>query len=153
MATKELGHEAVSEEENSGDDENPSASQSKKKKKDQKVKSRDKGCFQSENPDESSDRKEEFEKEQEELQELATQKKNEDIWSDFLKDVGPTKKAKKSGSGLGALSSISKPKKSTSGNEPKAKSKTKAVKSSIDSLFDTFESGKKNRKSGGKKCL
>ena len=54
---------------------------SKKKKKDQKVKSRDKGCFQSENPDESSDRKEEFEKEQEELQELATQKKNEDIWS------------------------------------------------------------------------
>jgi len=141
--TKELGHEAVSEEENSGDDENPSASQSKKKKKDQKVKSRDKGCFQSENPDESSDRKEEFEKEQEELQELATQKKNEDIWSDFLKDVGPTKKVKKPGSGLGALSSISKPKKSATGNELKPKSKPKPAKSSIDSLFDTFESGQK----------
>jgi len=146
--TKELGHEAASEEENSGDDENPNAAKSKnkKKKKDQKAKSRDKGCFQLEIPNEEGDRKEEFQKEQEELQEIATQKKNEDIWSDFLKDVGPTKKAKKSGSGLGALSSISKPKKSTSGNEPKAKSKSKAAKSSIDSLFDTFESGQKIEK-------
>ena len=45
---------------------------------------------------------------------------------------------------MGSLSSISKPKKSI-GNENKAKSKskTKPAKSSIDSLFDTFESGNK----------
>ena len=45
---------------------------------------------------------------------------------------------------MGSLSSISKPKTST-GNENKAKSKskTKPAKSSIDSLFDTFESGNK----------
>ena len=66
---------------------------------------------------------------------------------DFKKDVGPTKKEKKSGSGLGSLSSMSKPKKSTTGNVSKPKSKPKskptAAKSSIDSLFDTFESGQK----------
>ena len=45
-------------------------------------------------------------------------------------------------SNLTILSTISKPKKST-GNENKAKSKTKPAKSSIDSLFDTFESGNK----------
>merc|ERR1712037_570558 len=100
--------------------------------------------------------KEEFKKEQEELQVIAekteacrfviaTEKKSDDIWSDFLKDAGPSKKPKKvAGGGLGSLSSISKPKTST-GNENKAKSKskTKPAKSSIDSLFDTFESGNK----------
>ena len=45
---------------------------------------------------------------------------------------------------MGSLSSISKPKKSTENeNKAKTKSKTKPAKSSIDSLFDTFESGNK----------
>ena len=38
---------------------------------------------------------------------------------------------------------MSKPKKSTTGNVSKPKSKPTAAKSSIDSLFDTFESGQK----------
>ena len=76
---------------------------------------------------------------------IATEKKSDDIWSDFLKDAGPSKKPKKVvGGGLGSLSSISKPKKSTGNeNKTKSKSKTKSAKSSIDSLFDTFESGNK----------
>ena len=138
-------NEGASEEENSGDDENPSSGNPKKK--DKNVKSRNKGCFQLETPNDTEDdaMKEEFKKEQEELQVIATEKKNDDIWSDFLKDAGPSKKPKKVvGGGLGSLSSISKPKKST-GNENKAKSKSKSkpAKSSIDSLFDTFESGNK----------
>lgn len=143
--TKEK-HEGASEEENSGDDENPSSG-NKKKKKDKNVKSRNKGCFQLETPNDTEDdaMKEEFKKEQEELQVIATEKKNDDIWSDFLKDAGPSKKPKNvAGGGLGSLSSISKPKKSTGNeNKAKAKSKTKPAKSSIDSLFDTFESGNK----------
>ena len=55
------------------------------------------------------------------------------------------------GGGLGAISSLSKPKK-IPGNNSKvvvsssAKSKTKTAKSSIDSLFDTIESGNKIEK-------
>jgi len=153
--TKELGHEAVSEEENSGDEENPGANASKRSKKGKKSDSkRNAGCFQfeSSNDKESETMKEEFKKEKEELEQIATQKKNDDIWTDFLKDVGPVKKAKKSGGssgaggGLGAISSLSKPKKYPENNS-KAKSKTKSVvKSSIDSLFDTIESGNKIEK-------
>ena len=75
-------NEGTSEEENSGDDENPS-SVNKKKKKDKNVKSRNKGCFQLETPNDTEDAamKEEFKKEQEELQVMATEKRNEDIWS------------------------------------------------------------------------
>ena len=75
-------NEGASEEENSGDDENPSSG-NPKKKKDKNVKSRNKGCFQLETPNDTEDgaMKEEFKKEQEELQVIATEKKNDDIWS------------------------------------------------------------------------
>ena len=47
------------------------------------MKSRGKGCFQLDTPNdtESEAMKAEFKKEQEELQEIATEKKNDDIWS------------------------------------------------------------------------
>ena len=150
--TKELGHEAVSEEENSGDEENHSAASKKSKKEKKSGSKRNTGCFQFESSYDTLNEtmKEEFEKENEEIQKIATEKKNDDIWTDFLKDVGPVKKAEKpggssvAGGGLGAISSLSKPKK-IPGNNSKvvvsslAKSKTKTTKSSIDSLFDMIE--------------
>ena len=47
------------------------------------MKSRNKGCFQLDTTNDKEDdaMKEEFKKEQEELQVIATEKKNDDIWS------------------------------------------------------------------------
>ena len=82
--SKELGHEAVSEEENSGDEENPGANASKRSKKGKKSDSkRNAGCFQFESSNDKGSEimKEEFKKEKEELEQIATQKKNDDIWT------------------------------------------------------------------------
>lgn len=144
--TKEAGHEGVSEEEVSGDDENPNNAGKKSKKKVKKSDSkRSGGCFQEETAkdEESEKMKLEFQKEQEEIKEQNEKKKNDDIWSDFLKDVGGSsgqKKPLKSGGGLGSLTSMSNKKGSKKpASNSKAKSTTvKKPASSIASIFDTF---------------
>lgn len=80
---KEIGHEGVSEEENSGDDEDPDNKSKKKKKTVAKnAGARSAGCFQDATKDtEGESMKKEFEKEKEELRELADKKKTDDIWS------------------------------------------------------------------------
>ena len=142
--TKEAGH-VVSEEENSGDEENAESGTKKlkKSKKKRKEGGRIGGIFLEEDEQtkaENETKRKEFEQEKIELAQEAEKQKSEDLWADFKNDASSSslpKKPKSSG-GLGFLTSINKPVKKAAAPKTKAFSKPK---SSIDSLFESFESG------------
>ena len=142
--TQEAG-QVVSEEENSGDDDNAESGTKKlkKSKKKRKEGGRIGGIFLEEDEQtkaENEAKRKEFEQEKIELAQEAEKQKSEDLWADFKSDASSSslpKKPKSSG-GLGFLTSINKPVKKAAAPKTKELSKPKL---SIDSLFESFESG------------
>ena len=100
---------------------------------------------------ENDAKRKEFEQEKIDLAKEAEKQKSEDLWADFKSDAPSSsivpKKPKSSG-GLGFLTSMNKPvKKAVPPPKTKAFSKPK---SSIDSLFESLESGTSTSMAGGK---
>merc|ERR1712080_383008 len=114
---------------------------SKKSKKKSKQGGRIGGIFLEEDEQtkaENDAKRKEFEQEKIDLAKEAEKQKSEDLWADFKSDASSVPKKPKPSGGLGFLTSINKPVKKPA--LPKAKAFSKP-KSSIDSLFESMESG------------